>query len=276
MAADVVELHGAPDMRVSMVSDRMAARMLDANTHNRRRNPRAIQAYREDMEHNRWLFTYDPIRFDDQGVLLDGQQRLIALSQCPGLALPFLIIRGLPPEVQSVMDQGVKRTPGQQLELLGVAHANTVAAAVRIYVNAVEAHRTVSFPISSKAVERWVLANSDLIDRLAGYANLIRNPGHGVYASVMYAAALRLDPVDTDATKRFIELMAYGGEPPNSPINILQRKFQSPSHQRGQAYVVGELGFIFLAWNHWRNGSRLIKLAGPKGGWTPDNLPTPH
>lgn len=109
---------------IVMVSAETAKRWLAHNKRNRNISPTDVQRYRLDMEAGLWRFAADPIRFDVNGNLIDGQHRLTALSELADICLPMLIVRGLPPETQKVMDQGRKRTPGQQLYLSGIKDAN--------------------------------------------------------------------------------------------------------------------------------------------------------
>ena len=96
---------------IVMVDQAMAKRWLERNVKNRAPRQRAVASYRNDMAAGRWMMAGDPIRFNIDGDLVDGQHRLLALADLPDVTLPFTVVRGLPREAQSYMDQGIKRAP---------------------------------------------------------------------------------------------------------------------------------------------------------------------
>ncbi|MDO5501512.1 MAG: hypothetical protein Q4F67_17725, partial [Propionibacteriaceae bacterium] len=122
------------DSAIVMVDPATALRWLTRNRKNRTLRQGTVARYRSDMQEGRWTFAADPVRFDTAGNLIDGQHRLTALSELDGITIPMLVVRGLPTDAQDVMDQGVKRTPGDQLALHGVKDANRIAAAVKQFI----------------------------------------------------------------------------------------------------------------------------------------------
>ena len=99
------------------VTPEIARQWLLNNVHNRPVSATTVEKYRINMIAGQWKYAADPIRFAIGGNLLDGQHRLIALAGIPdevGIAVPFLVVRGLPQESQKYMDQGSKRGAGQQ------------------------------------------------------------------------------------------------------------------------------------------------------------------
>ncbi|MGQ3012057.1 hypothetical protein, partial [Microbacterium aurantiacum] len=114
-----------------LVNAEIADRWLKANPRNRPIDEGAVLSYAQQMLDGLWRFDGAPIRFDNTGVLLDGQHRLTAITVAASVTLPILVIRGLEPETQGVMDQGKKRTGGNQLHIAGYKHANSVAAVAR-------------------------------------------------------------------------------------------------------------------------------------------------
>lgn len=107
-----------------------AARWLATDRRNRPLNATWVSRYRDDITSGLWLFAADPIRFDWDGHLLDGQHRLTALLGLD-VALPTLVVLGLDPDSQLVMDQGRKRSAGQQLSMLGIKYAHQIASSMK-------------------------------------------------------------------------------------------------------------------------------------------------
>lgn len=85
-----------------------------------------------------WEFNGDPIRFAQDGTLLDGQHRLIAVSTT-GVSIESLVIYGLPKERFALIDTQLKRrTANDVFSVEGekfAQHLATVARAVHIWRN---------------------------------------------------------------------------------------------------------------------------------------------
>lgn len=114
---------------VTITPDKARA-LLERNTLNRRANRRNVARYANDMRAGRWRLNGEAVKLSTNGRLLDGQHRLMA---CIEADTPFdtLLVEGLEPEAQMTMDQGVKRTIGNQFRLMGITHYTTKAAVLR-------------------------------------------------------------------------------------------------------------------------------------------------
>lgn len=119
------------------VDGRVAHDWLETTLRNRTVPPRAVADLAGRMlRGTEWMVNGDTIRFDRDGHLLDGRRRLSSLVRAsevrPGFALPFIVVRGLPPEAQDTMDIGSKRTTGQILQMHGFTDSNNVAATAQL------------------------------------------------------------------------------------------------------------------------------------------------
>jgi hypothetical protein len=74
--------------------------------------------YGRDMTKGKWLQTGVTIQFDWNGELIDGQNRLKAISDS-GMTTRMLIVRNLDPRTRLVIDDGLRRRPHDVLRLLG-------------------------------------------------------------------------------------------------------------------------------------------------------------
>ena len=112
----------------------LAAELLKDNTHNRPVSNGAIGRYANDMKAGLWVFNGDAIRVDTNGVLLDGQHRLLACVRS-GVEFDCVMVTGLEPEVFSTLDAGNKRSAGAVLSISGVSDASVVASSARLVIN---------------------------------------------------------------------------------------------------------------------------------------------
>ena len=120
-----------PQMEIVTITPEIAAAWLDQNTHNRKYSAQIVGRYARDMTSGEFKFTGDPIRFDINKRLIDGQHRLMA---CVKAGVPFesLVIYSLPSSTQSLMDMGKSRKASDVLALNGIHYTNQVAGACRL------------------------------------------------------------------------------------------------------------------------------------------------
>ena len=96
---------------------------------------RAIQRYAADMTAGKWLITHQGIAFDEEGNLLDGQNRLWAIVRA-NVPVKMQVSTGVEGDGKirpmDVIDNGMTRSLGNQLRIShGYSNANEAAALVR-------------------------------------------------------------------------------------------------------------------------------------------------
>lgn len=276
---EAIELAASkPTTSVVLVNAATAARWLERNKRNRRISSVAVERYRRDIAEGRWVFAADPVRFSDMGNLLDGQHRLTALSMVPEASIPLLVVRGLPDDTQFYMDQGRKRSAGQQLELKGIRNSSNVASAVKVYIvwrdGLMFRDNKMSQTITSAQIEAWVDEHADHCAFLSSHINPIRRAD--APPSAAGAAALRFYEIDPSMAGDFFQHLADGGMPKNHPINTLDKRLQRNRREGLKMSTRDYLSLYILAWNAWRDGRQMSKFQRPRGGsWTAESFPEP-
>lgn len=260
------------------VTSEVAQRWLQHNTHNRPTSDTGVLKYQMDMEAGRFAMTGEPIQFSKTGVLLNGQNRLTALANCvPSITLTLLVVRGLDDEVQRLMDQGIKRTPGQQLALMGIRNSNQVASAARLFMNwqggMLFTDDKRQRALSLAAVEDWVTENQKLVDLFNRYlAQTTRSVG--ATPSVAGAFAMQALLVDTQAAISFFHLLhSRSNLPKGSPLLALDNRLRRVRAERMKISQRDELGYFIQCWNNWMRGDLISKVQSGKGGWNAGNFP---
>lgn len=266
-----------PSYRVLAVTPELARKWLAHNKRNRNVSDVAVARYRSDMIEGRWAFAGDPIRFDIDGNLIDGQHRLHALATCPeATAIDFMVITKLPTETQMVMDQGRRRTPGDQLGLIGVKDANVVGAGARVFI----AHESgllfrdnkdMQRDITTSRIEEWVRDHMSLVEQASSVPNyrMAHCP-----ASVSYAAALLfVDHIGIEATIEFFRLL-HAGTSEGHPINTLDRRLRRIKDNKTRTSQRELLALFIQAMNAWLDGKTITRFQMPHGArWTESTFP---
>mgnify|MGYP003587230153 FL=1 len=120
---------------VERITPLKALEYLETNAGNQRNVSATHELHlRQQMKSGQWQMTGEPIIFDSEGRLVDGQHRLRALVAAD-VALDFMVVRGVESESFMVMNRGKTRTAGNIFAIHGVKSANAVAASVSGVLN---------------------------------------------------------------------------------------------------------------------------------------------
>lgn len=279
-----------PTFGVEIVTPDLARTWLGYNTHNRNVNPRTVDGYARDMREGRWMLRGDAIEFSNNPViLLNGQHRLsaVVLADC---AVPMLIGRGVDPATQDVTDKGRKRQFSDQLALRGETDAALRAAIIRrgtMWDRTKGAQdSTGSFQPTDGELSEWYARNPE-VEAAVQYANHIRR-NTGIPGSIAGFAFVIFNRIDPMAAHEFMSRTADGvALPAGSPILALRKRFadltgitgregERAKGTRGRIRDIELVALIFMAWNHYREGNSISRLALPKGGLTSKNFPMPR
>jgi hypothetical protein len=99
-----------PTAQIKTATKQLVDSLLAMNTRNRPVKKTVVECYQQDITDGRWYLTNQGIGIDLNGVLVDGQHRLLAIKACGYPPVQLLIVSGLSPEAQSAVDQHAKRS----------------------------------------------------------------------------------------------------------------------------------------------------------------------
>jgi len=264
----------------AIVNPELAKKWLATQVLNRNVQKVAMLGYRADMVKGLWRFAGDPIRFDWDGHLIDGQNRLEALAgiTIPNFAMPFVVQTGLEPEAQTTMDQGARRTAGQQLGLRNIPSGSIVAAGVRLMWRwesgkLFDRSITEATATTNAQVVEWVETHRP--ETLQAVENLWMIRSIGLRPSVGLALPLRLGPDMGELVYEFYtEMHTLENLPKGSPtLTFAQRLRRVRQIDDMVLSDIDQLGFLVMTWTSWVNGKTRTKLQRPKGGWSMSNFP---
>lgn len=105
---------------------------LSFNTMNRNISSARVAFYLQQMIDGHWRLTNDAIIFADDGTLLNGQHRLLALTKFDK-PQKFIIGTGFPKDTIIVMDTGKARTSADAMKISEIPNSSAVASIVKRY-----------------------------------------------------------------------------------------------------------------------------------------------
>jgi len=114
-----------------VLTKEMADALLALNTHNRTVVRARVERLKEVLIRGLWEFDGTPVRVGVDGVLYDGQHRLLAISET-GIPAETSVVVGLKRKARSSIDTGGTRNPKDVYEMThGVKIPRDVAARIR-------------------------------------------------------------------------------------------------------------------------------------------------
>ena len=117
-----------------LITKDIADAMISRNTQNYRKvNWNLVHKYARAMEQGLWRSNGEPIIFDEDGLLKDGQHRLLAVLEY-GVPVKMLVVRGVSRDVNT-FDEGGGRTATQRARAEGLNLDGSTLGAVSMLLN---------------------------------------------------------------------------------------------------------------------------------------------
>jgi hypothetical protein len=263
------------------ITPQLAQEYLRTQKLNRKLSSRMVMKYARDMAADDWQFTGEPIIFDAEGRLVDGQHRLSAICQAD-VTVPLFVVRGVDPKAFHNMDTGKTRSLRDVLQIYGYMYPDRLSAAlavVAVYRQYGDMRRLNHHDKPSREALLALLSNEpELVDtnvlmgRLSGNGAVTR----GFFVGPTIACLHVLMGVDEDDALEFAGLFAKGahlGE--DNPIYQLRIRFNNWEGQFNEGNQNERCALVFKAWNLWRKGETAGYLRWVGGGSKPEAFPKP-
>lgn len=104
------------ETRLEEITPELATQYLSCNTRNRTIRRRDVEMYARAIKNGSFVTTHQGIAFDDEGNLIDGQHRLMAIAMA-GQPVHMMVARGISPQAFMVVDRGASRTMRDVVQL---------------------------------------------------------------------------------------------------------------------------------------------------------------
>lgn len=172
--------------RITTLNKENVEALLSMNENNRKVKRRVVARYKRDMENGRWRLTSQGIGVSSEGVLIDGQHRLIAAREAGYPAIEAVVVYGLDPESQKVVDQHAKRSARDVFRLASDVTISKYAPAILNVLARFEK----SVHIEGRANRSEQLSVDELLGLYDQYAEAIESisevfKDHGLAASYL-------------------------------------------------------------------------------------------
>lgn len=259
----------------ALITPTVAAELMSRNTNNRGIKNRKIANYARDMLAGKWSEDASDLKFDKDGALLDGQNRLLACIEAD-VPFPTLVRTGLDPAARDHVDTGAARTTADAFRMHGVLDQNNIAAAVSIR-NRWDALLAQQLPITRGYNVVPAMTHQESLDYLAAHPSLEKMRGvgqavhtqiaRGIPRSVLMAWASMIGESDEDEGRRFATRLITGESTgTGDPVFAFTRYLalaQAPTvaGSRDRNSAMRHLYAGIKAWNAYRTQAKLDKIA---------------
>lgn len=263
-----------------LITPEKAAKLLEKNSNNRSVNSRAVARLAAAMRAGEWRFNAQPIQLTLDGLLLDGQHRLMACL-ASGVSIECLVVWDALPETQETMDMGKARSVADVLRLRGHTNHNAVAAfGRRVALAKKYGVRAGAIHTSHEVSNGSVLEAVENVSNLQRYTVGARQVCHGLGFTAAQIGFLMwwFDSIDREDSEFFWSKVRTGeGLYEGNPIYALRRiglnretaGIGTNHHQYQTA------GLVVKAWNKFRRGEEAHRLTFRAGGANPETFPEP-
>ncbi len=252
-----------------------AVAMLEANINNRKIRQRTVEQFAQSMRKGEWVVNGEAIKFDRNGKLSDGQHRLWACVEA-GVAFTTLVVRGVSPEAQGSMDQGVKRTLADTLKWKGETSTHQLASMLRLVAHFYD-KGIVNTQQSEVYTKDHLLRFLDQHPDLRGAVSVPHKTTNNKLLTPSVASTLYylFSQVDAEDANEFFQRLGTGHSlEPGNPILALRSNLEknlAKPHSKMNARHMSAL--VIKAWNAWRKGSEMKLIGWKPGGAAPEAYP---
>lgn len=241
----------------------------------RAQSERTVDRYASDLLADQFPFTGDPIRFNEDGELIDGQHRCTAVVES-GIPIVALVIRGLGPDIIRSLDGGRSRKFPDDLRIHGYSNHTALAAITgRVwhwkhgnfgYMGVPYVQNAIYANTAPTRAQLWkTLQEHPDLPEVTTHAQRIHSHVPNAPASVLGLAWWLLGQVDVDAREKFFYELVQGPSVngPEYAITVLSRTLtrRLQQHEEREGHIW--LAYIIKAYNAWAEGRTMSHLRMP-------------
>lgn len=207
------------------------------------------------MRNGAWALNGEALKFDWDGMLRDGQHRLMAIVES-GATITTVVIRGLDPAVFPTMDQGAKRSGADHVAVLGKENYAMLGAALSMLrryergdlASTVATDRHVTGPEVVETLERY--PGIEASTAFAHACSHVLSPSQVCFFHFVFSAKNK--PLADD----FFTRLGNGlGLTATDPVYHLRERLLSSKADRTKKLTPKyQMAIIIKAWNATREG----------------------
>lgn len=267
--------HEKPAMREGIITPALAEKLLMLNTDNRPKKEKSQKMAARALRDGRYLLTHEALALSTAGVILDGQNRLMAIVET-GVAAPFFVAVGMDPLTRDVIGRGSYRSAFDTFSMAKVPNAMRVASITRLLMTIEAAKGNGVYDIRPDNDEALARFRQDPEGFLGAHAEASAMVGYGKSSARLRAIGLvtmgaviyRLRSVEpsADLVTDFLEGVRTGASLKHGDARLALRDWNEAARERHERpHRIESAAVVILAWNAWIAGERIVRLSWKRG-----------
>lgn len=254
------EMNTEPNVTTETITPRTAAHWLSMNGPNRGIDRKTVARYARLMSAGLWVLDGMTIKFDWNGMLLDGQHRLAAVVRS-GVTVQSVVVRGLDPASFRSMDRGRLRSVCQTLRMDGVRNGAALAAAALVLHHDEEGALGGSWSLRLEPSE--VAAIIEAHPGLSEAVSSVKTGCDRLHCKIGPIAwcYYRFNDIDKMLAKAFFESL-FTGESlrRGDPVFLLRERLVANAGSRTKLSPKDVAALVIKAWNATIEGREMRQL----------------
>lgn len=237
------------------ITPEMARKLLDKNEKNRNVSERQVEYLTTEILNDRFMFNGESIIVAENGALLDGQHRLMAVVKA-NKSIESILIEGVPNEAQKTIDVGITRTAANVLSMEGIKYSTVVAKGVRaILMNLSISTKKGGGRISSSEILAAYKKEEALLSEMASYTVHLYNVSSKIISAGQGLAYIYLFSLEDRLAKQFIKEVYTGQQVGLSNAAILLRnRLIDDKLSRKKMTETNKRDLVITAWKKYLRG----------------------
>ena len=260
-----------PTFGIEQITPDFAERVLETkNSKNRSMRPANLKRLVNAIDNGEWILTNQGIAFDQDGNLLDGQHRLLAIVKT-GKTLPIMVARNMDPKIFNCVDTGAARNAADGLHIEGCTSSSKhLAAGIKVYLlykNFPRGSWTyATVPTHSEILQEYK-DNLESYEQIAQNMRIYHNKFHFFNLSVgipMYKL-IQEKNYSNEILSEFWRQFSEGTNLniDNPILSFRNQMMQKGFRHRGSVYQRYQLNAFIRLFNLWINDVKKTKFVAP-------------
>jgi len=182
-----------------LITEEVAKIYLASMTRNRPVVKKKVDYYSDIMRRGQWCeSTHQGIAFNENGELVDGQHRLLAIINTK-IPLVFNVTYGVSNDAFMTMDMGYKRTTGNVMAINGVKNYNAHSAAIQSFFalkKGLSTHNKTELFLTTEDIVEFYYQNEDLCKQILNISECCYLKRRLTSKTNIYALLLKMVVID--------------------------------------------------------------------------------